>query len=46
MYPVMFFDALRVKIRTDGVVANKAVRKRPRQTDRSNVETSDLKTLG
>jgi transposase-like protein len=25
MYPVVFFDALRVKIRTDGVVANKAV---------------------
>jgi transposase-like protein len=25
MYPVVFFDALRVKIRTDGVVQNKAV---------------------
>ena len=25
MYPVVFFDASRVKIRTDGVVANKAV---------------------
>lgn len=25
MYPVVFFDALRVKIRTDGVVSNKAV---------------------
>ncbi len=25
VYPVVFFDALRVKIRTDGVVANKAV---------------------
>ena len=24
MYPVVFFDALRVQIRTDGVVANKA----------------------
>uniref|UniRef100_G2ZUL3 Mutator family transposase n=1 Tax=blood disease bacterium R229 TaxID=741978 RepID=G2ZUL3_9RALS len=25
MYPVVFFDALRVKIRDDGVVSNKAV---------------------
>ncbi len=25
MYPVVFFDALRVKIRTDGLVVNKAV---------------------
>jgi transposase-like protein len=25
MYPVVFFDALRVKIRQDGVVRNKAV---------------------
>src|SRR3546814_11689645 len=25
MYPVVFFDALRVKIRSDGVVSNKAV---------------------
>jgi putative transposase len=25
MYPVVFFDALRVKIRDDGVVRNKAV---------------------
>src|SRR5580698_11466616 len=25
MYPVVFFDALRVKIREDGVVRNKAV---------------------
>lgn len=25
MYPVVFFDALRVKIREDGVVSNKAV---------------------
>jgi putative transposase len=25
VYPVVFFDALRVKIRTDGIVANKAV---------------------
>ena len=25
MYPVIFFDALRVKIREDGVVRNKAV---------------------
>ena len=25
MYPVIFFDALRVKIRDDGVVRNKAV---------------------
>jgi transposase-like protein len=25
MYPVVFFDALRVKIRGDGVVSNKAV---------------------
>ena len=25
MYPVVFFDALRVKIRTDGLVSNKAV---------------------
>ena len=24
MYPVVFFDALRVKIRTDGLVLNKA----------------------
>lgn len=25
MYPVVFFDALRVEIRSDGVVSNKAV---------------------
>lgn len=25
MYPVMFFDALRVKIRDEGVVRNKAI---------------------
>ncbi len=25
MYPVVFFDALRVKIREDGVVRNKAI---------------------